>query len=94
LAIRAGMADYQIRRAEALNAARRDPNANLAQVDREFAFNNPVEKFVDARRPEFEGTIGAAPVAVRPDWVPEADWNGMSEEERQEAIAMTPGQGG
>jgi hypothetical protein len=58
LAIRAGMADYQIKRAEALNLARRNPNANLAQVDREFAYDNPIEGFVEARRSQYEGTIG------------------------------------
>ncbi|UOF80297.1 internal virion protein D [Caudoviricetes sp.] len=58
LAVRAGIADYQIARSEALNRARRDPNANLAQVDREFAYEHPIEEYVDVRRPQYEGTIG------------------------------------
>lgn len=58
LAIRAGIADYQIARSEALNMARKDPKANLAQVDREFAYEHPIEEYVDVRRPQYEGTIG------------------------------------
>jgi hypothetical protein len=66
---------------------------NLAEIQREFAESNSLKKFYNDAYAEVKGTLSGGEMQ-RPGWVPEADWNSMSEEERQEAIAMTPGQGG
>lgn len=58
LAIKTGISDYNLALSSAIYEAQiNDPNANLAEVERNFVRNNKPEDFIDKRRPDFVGKI-------------------------------------